>query len=286
MVLKKNGIIVQTYEPWYSNKKIAIAIDSSKSNTAIIVGDVYGNVLDDYEIDGKSDKDVTVLSWNQRKELKKLFEGAKIQLVGIENIITKKSDTKGKDNPLDIHMSRWKITHIFDSLICFFQDNHNINPELVNQWDWKVDTLPEEYRKRDHKKGSLDYQKAIGSKYAYRSDDVTDAYCIYQFLAREHGYKNIKEIEEPCSADKQYNCGIYPTSTNVPPNAKQFVFNMDLTFKQNCDTMVFNTLYSDVYCYARIPVSYLSIEDIYKYAKGNKHQLHQSEVFVFCKIKE
>ena len=285
MVLKKNGIIVQGYEPWYRDKKIAIAIDSSKTNTAIIVGDIYGNVLDDYEIDGKSDKDVTLLAFGHRRELRNLFEGAKIQLVGIENIITKKEEHSGR-NPLDIHMSRWKITHIFDSLICFFQDNHNVNPELVNQWDWKTDTLPEEYRKREHKKGSLDYMKDTGSKYAYRSDDVTDAYCIYVHLSRKHGYKNVKEIEEPCAADKPYSCGIYPLSTKIPTSAKQFKWNEELTYKQNCDTMVFNTTYTEQWSYAMVDVQCIELADIYNYSKGNNHELREDKVYVFCKIKE
>lgn len=285
MVLKKNGVIVQNYEPWYSNKKIAIAIDSSKTDTAIIVGDTYGNVLDDYELEGKQDKDVLLLTWNHRKALQSLFEGAKIELVGIEDIITKDESARG-GNPMNIHMARFKITDVFCSLICFFQDNHGITPELVNNQSWKADTLPEEYRKRTHKKGSFDYHKDIGSKYGCRNDNVTDAWCIYQFLAREHGFKNIHEIEEPCAANKVYKCGLYPITTTVPATARQFVYNQTLTLKQNCDTMVFNTPYSDVYCYAKVPIKCLTLQEIYENAKGTRHTQREDEVYVFCKIKE
>lgn len=282
MLLKKNGSVVGGYEPTYAGKKIAIAIDSSKTNTAMIVGDIYGNVLDDYELNGKSDTDVLLLCKQEREALKLLFEGAKIQLVGIEDIITKKHDKN--QNPMDIHMSRFKITAVFMSLICFFQDTHKITPELVNNQHWKSEVLPEEYCKRTHKKGSLDYMKDIGSKYATRSDDITDAYCIYQFLAREHGYKDITEIEEPCAANKAYHCGLFPLDTGIPPKAKQFVYNPNLTFKQNCDTMIYHMGMSDEFAFAKVNVSDLTIEEIYENASGARHKKFEKEVYVFCKV--
>lgn len=283
MLLSKNGFVVGMYEPSYTGKKIAVAIDSSKTNTAIIVGDVYGNVLDDYELNGKEDKDVLLLCKQERAALKSLFEGSKIQLVGIEDIITKKYDRE-KGSPMDIHMSRFKITAVFMSLICFFQDVHQVTPELVNNQHWKTTVLPEEYRKRTHHKGSLDYMKDIGSKYANRKDDVTDAYCIYQFLAREHGYRNVVAIEEPCAASREYHCGLYPMDTGIPSTAKQFVYNPSLTFKQNCDTMIYHLGLKDEYGYAKVKVSDLTMEEIYEHAAGKRHQRYEQEVYVFCKV--
>ena len=283
MLLSKNGFVVGMYEPSYTGKKIAVAIDSSKTNTAIIGGDVDGNVLDDYELNGKEDKDVLLLCKQERAALKSLFEGSKIQLVGIEDIITKKYDRE-KGSPMDIHMSRFKITAVFMSLICFFQDVHQVTPELVNNQHWKTTVLPEEYRKRTHHKGSLDYMKDIGSKYANRKDDVTDAYCIYQFLAREHGYRNVVAIEEPCAASREYHCGLYPMDTGIPSTAKQFVYNPSLTFKQNCDTMIYHMGLKDEYGYAKVKVSDLTMEEIYEHAAGKRHQRYEQEVYVFCKV--
>lgn len=283
MLLSKNGFVVGMYEPSYTGKKIAVAIDSSKTNTAIIVGDTYGNVLDDYELNGKEDKDVLLLCKQERAALKSLFEGSKIQLVGIEDIITKKYDRE-KGSPMDIHMSRFKITAVFMSLICFFQDVHQVTPELVNNQHWKTTVLPEEYRKRTHHKGSLDYMKDIGSKYANRKDDVTDAYCIYQFLAREHGYRNVVAIEEPCAANREYHCGLYPMDTGIPATAKQFVYNPSLTFKQNCDTMIYHMGLKDEYGYAKVNVTDLTMEEIYEHSAGKRHQRYEPEVYVFCKV--
>ena len=78
MELYRNGIKVSNYEPLYSNKKIIISIDSSKTNSAIIVGDTMGHILDDFEIKGGSNQvDVHDLCKKQT-QLKNLFHGADI----------------------------------------------------------------------------------------------------------------------------------------------------------------------------------------------------------------
>lgn len=284
MVLKKNGVIVNGYVPTYANKKIAIAIDSSKTNTAIVVGDTHGNVIDDYEIEGKNDVDVLALCYNQRRQLKLLFEGAKIDSVGIEDIITKKSDNR--TSGIDVHKSRFKITAVFMSIIMFFQDAFEITPLQINNMSWKNATLPEEYRKKTHKKGSLDYEKDIGSKYAYRSDDVTDAVHIYEYMCMKLGYNNVYKVEEPCQTNKLYSYGFISTSVVIPTSAMHFELNPELSIKQNCDTMV-NAMSSGCeMSYATVAVKDIPIEEIYKRAIGKRHDVYEEYVYLVCKVKE
>ena len=135
MKLYRNGIEVSNYEPLYANKKIIIAIDSSKSNSGIIVGDTVGHVLDDFEISGSgAGVDVHDLCRETRAQLKNLFRGADILLVGIEDIITKKE--KGYKG-IEIHQSRAKITTVWNNFIFFFDEFFDIMPVLVNNWSWK-----------------------------------------------------------------------------------------------------------------------------------------------------
>lgn len=143
MILSRNGKVTPCYESIYAGKKLIIGIDSSKSNTAIVTCNEFGEELDDFEISGAgSNVNVYQLAWDTRNALKVLFKGADIMAVGIENIITKKEDGyKG----IEVHQSRAKITCVFDNLIFFFQEFHGIMPILINNWDWKVSELPESF---------------------------------------------------------------------------------------------------------------------------------------------
>ena len=124
MRIYKNGVEVDSYTSEYGNRKIVIAIDSSKSNTAMSVWDSTGVFLDDYEISGAGgDVEIYQHCWNMRTALKELFKNADIIDVGLEDIITK--NEKGYKG-LQIHQSRAKITAVFDSLICFFIHPFNI----------------------------------------------------------------------------------------------------------------------------------------------------------------
>lgn len=281
MVLRKNGEIVSVYIPIYSGKKIIVAIDSSKTNTAIVVGDTSGAILDDYEISGKgSDIDVYQLCWETRDVIKVLFKGADIIRVGIENVITKKSTTHGGQ---DHHYSRTVINAVFNNFVFYFQDYHNVTPILVNNQTWKAETLPEEFRKRSHDKGSLDYFKSIGSIHGSRSDDITDAICIYRYLCKLGSFKLTYDINNITDKIVDYDWFIYPVEFPIPENKKEFIIKNDESFEFNLNTIA-TMLSSGETGYLRTSTDNLTLQDIYskrlKCPKSYSYKMDCEEVLI------
>jgi hypothetical protein len=239
MNIYKNGVEVSEYTTSYSNKAIAISIDSSKSNSALVVWDEFGNPLDDYEISGAgSETDVYDLCAFTRVQLYNLFKGANIFMVGIENIITK--NEKGYKG-IEIHQSRYKITAVFDNFIFFFDVFFKRRPILINNQEWKAGVLPEEYRHRDHKKGSKDWFDTLNNRWTGRKDDVTDAVCIGLYMFKTHKeIKCVHEIKETAPTKYEYNAVIIPTSMTIPKECKEFVINNTDTLEHNLQTIANN----------------------------------------------
>ncbi len=265
MILHKNGIETDAYDTSYAGKNICVSIDSSKSNSAMFVWDEYGYVLDDYEISGAGkDVDVYDLCWQTREQLKVLFKDAKIIKVYIEDIITKnEKDAEGKSyKGMSIHQSRAKITAVFNNFIFFFQDYHHVMPRLVNNWEWKSHILPKEFRKKDHDKGSLDWCKAQGNRYAERKDDVTDAWCIglYMFMAEKIDATYIVDTVEP--ARGHYNYGIFPENFPIPEGSKKFEIQNKDSLIHNIET-ISNRIEKGQPGVVKLPVDALTFEDVY-----------------------
>lgn len=271
ITLSQNGYVVDNYDSHYEGMNIIIAIDSSKSNTAIIVGDTTGRVLDDYEISGAGeDINVYDLGKYTRVQLRRLFDGANILYVGIEDIITKKENGY---NGLSIHKSRYKITHVFDSIIIMFQDYFNIMPHLINNNTWKVSTLPAEYRTRSHKKGSKDFLMDIGSEFGHRKDDVCDAYCIYGYILSANNFKTIESIKLTRPTQKKYAYVIYPEDVDIPGSKWFDVYNND-SLQMNVETVAEN-IDNDTIGLFKWDTNKLSIDDIY----SDKLSLFGSSIF-------
>lgn len=281
MELHKNGVPVYEYSPSYGGKKIIISIDSSKSNSAMVVWDEYGHPLDDYEISGAGkDIDVYTLCWDMRKELDKLLYGSDVMLVGIEDIITKKEDGY---HGLDHHQSRAKITAVFDNFIFYFQDRFGIDPIRVPNWSWKAGVLPEEYRKKTHKKGSLDWLTDIGSRWADRKDDVTDAVCIGLFLINNNKIEAVYEIDATQPANFEYEYVIYPARYKSERINKKFVVKNNDSFEHNLDT-VSNRIEKGQIGSVIIPIERVPIDVIYsgklRTTNDCKYERHETELLV------
>ena len=269
MIVSVNGKQVDFIQPRYAGKNIMVAIDSSKSNSAIAIGDQNGNLIDYVELNGKNDGtkevDVLHLCLNQRRVLSKLFQDSVPTIVGIENIITK--DTDNKIAGISVHMSRFKITAVFMSFISFFQDTFNITPTLVNNQTWKAATLPEEFRKRDYAKGSLAYFKSINSKYQYCSDDVTDSICILEYLCQINGIEKGFKIIAPEAERYTFKHFIISPSKSIRAKHSKFLYNDSMTLEQNAVVMA-NALHEDEYGLADLRTELLSIDEIYSLCTG------------------
>lgn len=258
--LKKNGEYIQDYLPSYQGQSIVIAIDSSKSNSAIIVGNAKGRVLDDYEISGSgTDVDVYDLCKYARKQLRNLFDGASILFVGIEDIITKKSG--GYNTGLEIHQSRAKITAVFNNYIFLFQEYFDIMPVFINNWAWKSAILPEAFRTKQHKKGSKDWLKAMGHEYGNRKDDVTDALCIFVYICRTYKFKLMETIDSVCPTNKNFIYQIFPENFELKGSRWFKICNTE-TLEHNITTVAEKCSTGDVALF-KFPIEKLPIDVIY-----------------------
>ncbi len=252
----------------YSGKEISIAIDSSKSNTGITVGNKYCEPLDVFELngtqDGTGEVDVLVLCQRQREFLHTVLAGSKPKIVGIEDIITVKGDSQGQG--LKQHMSRFKITAVFMSFIFFFQDEFGITPQLVNNQTWKTVVLPKECNVKSGQKGSQLYFKSINSKYANYSDDATDSLCILKYLKVLNKIANQRYIEYAEVEKYTYDWWIAPSKV-AGSDVCRFGYNTELTKEQNMAFMA-NHIKSDEIGIAIVETGLFSFDEIYKRCLG------------------
>lgn len=276
MILCVDNQVVAEPVPLFTGKDIVIGIDSSKTNTALAVGDLSGEVLHWIELngagDGTTEYDALRLCKAHRDTLKVMMKGCHIVQVGIEDIITKIK--KGKETGMTVHSSRFKITCVFSSLISFFQDNFNITPILVNNWTWKSHILPQEFRARDVGKGSLAYFRSIGSKYGQCTDDVTDSVCILRYLYEHTGIEVGTRISEPEVPLKQHQILLVSSLEETRDDAKVFRYNPEMSLEQNATVMSND---SETFSRAKVKVRDLELSAIYKYCAG-KHERYEEEL--------
>lgn len=285
MVISVNNNVTNVVLSRYSGREITIGIDSSKTNSALAVGDETGKLIDIIELngsgDGTTEEAVLKLCEKQRQALRSIFGGAHVAAVGIEDIITKNNGQK--ESGITVHTSRFKITAVFMSFIFFFQETFGITPELINNWEWKHAVLPEQFRSRDIKKGSLEYFRSTGSKYGNYTDDATDSICILKYLCSKKGivqaYK-IREIETP---KIPYRMFLMSESCNMDLTAAQlFEYNSSLNLKQNADVMA-NVIGRSKAAVSVVRTADLRFEDIYGYCSGAfKHREDNLKLIVLC----
>lgn len=295
ITFKQNGVSVDHYEAKYVGKHLVIAIDSSKTNSAMLVGDTDGKVLDDYEISGAGrDTNVYDLCRYTRRELKNLFRGSYIEFVGIEDIITKKEESNGSkgngwhsSKGLEIHQSRYKITAVFDNFIFYFDEFHNCMPTLIPQWSWKSTTLPPEYRMRTHKKGSKDYMQDMGWSYGNRKDDVTDAFFILMYIYQTYSFNVTRFIDEIVPTQKSYDYIILPEDVTMPKTPVYESRNTD-DLKHNIESIVERTD-SGESALLVWDIEDLSIQEVYsgrlQNIRGFKFTKNDKQVKVFIEVK-
>ena len=280
MLVSINNRVVDYWSPMYAGRTVMLGIDSSKTNTGITVGDCNGNILDIIEIngsdDGTSEKETLILCKKQRECVRTILDGAKVYAVGIENIITTENT-----QVLNTHMSRFKITNVFASYICAIQDTFNITPYLINNQEWKASILPEQFRAREYKKGSLAYFQSIRSKYANYSDDATDSICIYKHLCKllkvAEGYAiEAKEVKR-----RDFMCVLGPMSMYnalVGQGATKFIINTELSVHDNAVCMA-NRNKSNI-SVGIVNTADLSLDDIYKFCAGSFKESEKELVLI------
>lgn len=241
MIITKEGLPFKV-EPLFKDMDIVVAMDTSKSNTGIIVGNQVGDVYADFEINGSaktsgtSEQDMIALCRESRFALKEIFSGANVQDFIVEDIITTKDKVQQGtryyiSKGMDHHESRFKITMMFNSMIFLFDDFFGIHePILVNNNTWKSNVVPEQYR-HGSEKYSQQWLLSIGHPYGLRSNDICDAYCIYLYYVTccKHRQTSLSRITD---SGVSIRYALTPNRLSVA-NCSMVEYNSTITFMEN-----------------------------------------------------
>lgn len=271
--LNRRPVSVASIAGRYRGKSVMVQIDSSKTNSALVVRTRTYKVIDVLEFNGKDDHDVIDLAFEQRKCLRMIFEGANIVKGGIEDIITKKEEESGgrASEGIKHHHSRYVITCVFDSFITCFLDYFNVKLELIPNQAWKAAVLPKELNKRSVYKGSVDYIQKLYPEYitGQKDDDVCDALCIGEYMKMRDGLSKDSLVED-IPDDEEFllhKCKyrLFPQQTKLSPKVStQFEYNTNLSLDLNARAIA-NRIELGKLGWCVLNIDQVSIEDIYQF---------------------
>jgi hypothetical protein len=278
----------------YSGKTICVAVDTSKTNTAICVMSRTYKVLDLIEMNGSQDKDVLELIKVQRRALNTIFNGAEILDAGIEDIITKKEEEAGGkfSEGLKHHHSRYVITAVFISFITFFQDNFDYTLDLIPNQAWKSVILPKDLNKRTVYKGSVEYIRDQYPQYITgdKDDDGADAICIGEYMKVRKGFSKESSAEDiPDEGEFVINpCKyrLYPRDTPIKVGiGVQFEYNNTLNLDMNARAIA-NRIKKGQLGWALLTIDQVEISEIYALCATNKFEEKTTHFMVIVKRTE
>lgn len=245
---------------------IVVAIDPSKSNMAVVVGDPGGEIISIVEMSGnlwktpKAAMDTTDYCIDAKDFLRQYLAGANLYRVGMEKAITKKG--------MEHHLTNMVLTEVRSMLLNLFKTEYGLRDVdvEVNNWSWKHAILPDGYRSQSEK-GSVRYflEYLNDTTYInYFEDDVTDAVCIYKYLTMEtkKTYAIVCREDEPTTKDIRIQ--ISPNHVDVLGN-RQFRYNPTFNPAQNAKYFANRSTRNGI---CKVDLKALSMSDIYTYASG------------------
>jgi hypothetical protein len=245
--------------------QVVVAIDPSKTNCAMVVGDPGGDIISIVEMSGNNWSsgpvdDTTEYCSDMKDFISRYLDRVEIYSIGLEQAITKRG--------MEHHHSNMVLTEIRGTLLNLFLEKWGFHKEKVevNNWSWKRAILPEGYRSQNEK-GSKRYfsQYLHDPTYDnYYEADVTDSLCIYKYLIRE--CKDMYEIacrksEEPI---KDFKYLIMPEWADGIP-ARKFRYNPSFTARENA---IYFANRSFVQGIAEVDCDRLDISEIYGHSSG------------------
>lgn len=252
--------------PLETEGEIVVVVDPSKSNTAVLVGSVYGDVYDIIEMSGndkqfyKTTGDTTVFCLEMYEYLKARLRGSRVISMHAEEALTKKGK-KGEKFKIENHITNKVLTEVRASFTRLALVLTKVKLDEINNWSWKKAVLPEGYRGQ-HEKGSVRYWPQVDPFWYGYSDDVTDVYSIYQYLVRGK-FKTMKLECNKAEPEKiKYSMAIVDKTSVNPERFNEFKFNPKFTLIQNA---IYYANRKNKAGYAVLTKDSISIENIYQY---------------------
>lgn len=258
-------------EPLKCNQPLVVVVDPGKTNMAVVVGTVTGQIKIIFELKGKDANykamDTTDYCLEFIRFLKDYLKECKVVIFGQEAAITKKG--------LEYHHSAMVLTEIRAQLINLsveLTDNKSIQ---INNWTWKSNILPQGYR-GIYDKGSHRFLSKLDPSFASYSHDVTDVVCMYQYLINTYTKDIIIRCHEVQEAQVPYNL-VFIEKDMVPSDVKYFQYNNEFSPSQNAAYFINNCKGTGA---CQIDINSISMEDIYKHSLG---LYSDSEVYMYVK---
>lgn len=245
--------------------QIVMAIDPSKTNCAVVIGDPGGEIISILEMSGNNWSagpvdNTTVYCSEVKNFLSQFIERAELYKAGLEQAITKRG--------MQHHHSNMVLTEIRGALLDMFYEKYRFtNTDVeVNNWSWKHAILPDGYRSQNEK-GSRRYfyQYLQDDTYInYYEADVTDCLCIYKYLIRDckDNYRIVcRKVEEVIN---KHTYAIMPEWADKL-EFRKFEYNPSFTVEQNAVYFANRSKRSGI---AKVDIGMLSMDDIYANASG------------------
>lgn len=210
-------------------KDVFIAIDPSKTNFAIMVGDPFGQPLECIEFTGNNRTKGPVMDTSQycaevKEFLELYFSETNVLRLGLEKAISKKG--------MNWHTSSMTLTEIRAVVLNWANTTLGFTTHDVEipNWTWKSHVLPQGYRSQSEK-GSKRWLANTWLGNFYEAD-MTDAYCIYLYMVQEYGGDYVWR----CSRKEELlpNLEVNYTLTESPHmTGREFEYNPAFSLQDN-----------------------------------------------------
>lgn len=262
--------------------EVVVAIDPSKTNCALVVGDPGGYILSIVEMSGNNWRsgpveDTTQFCSEVKEFITNHLAGAKVIKAGLEKAITKKG--------MNHHHSNMVLTEIRGAILNLFYEEYGFRHDQVevNNWSWKHAILPEGYRSQSEKGSKRYFSQYLNDKtyVHYFEADVTDCLCIYKYLIRDCKDTYTIACQAAETPLKKFNIGISSGTWADQLNYRRFSFNPSFTLEENVAYFVNHSKVNGIAC---VDPKYLTLQDIYTHAYGFQTLPEKDEVRVLAQI--
>lgn len=244
-----------------TNKEpVVIIVDPSKSNMAILVGSVYGEIIEIIEVAGKEDDNSTRMNTTEYCDEFREFLITRYGKLNIARFYQEQAILK---KGMEYYHSSVVLMEVRSLLIDVSMELTGQYSHEINNLTWKANVLPKELRKRDVKKGSKIYLKQIDSKYQNMTDDVTDAICMYMYVLKTYYKDEIVICADSEKCDYKYKY-LITAKDRYKAVGRNFKYNNRFSLEENMN-YVMNRVHS--MCYTDINIDDIEIEYTYSNLK-------------------